>query len=118
MNLLADEGVDKRIVEQLRHAGHDVLYVAEMEPSINDDLVLRRANENHALLVTEDKDFGELAYRQALVHGGVVLVRLMGLSSSTKATTVAEVFEAHSSELLDAFTVISPGMVRIRKSQS
>ncbi len=41
MNLLADEGVDKQIVDQLRQDGHDVLYVAEMEPSIADNIVLQ-----------------------------------------------------------------------------
>jgi predicted nuclease of predicted toxin-antitoxin system len=63
MNLLADEGVDRPVVEQLRQDGHDVLYVAEMEPSINDDVVLMRANQHQAVLLTADKDFGELVYR-------------------------------------------------------
>lgn len=72
MNLLADEGVDKQIVEQLRRDSHDVLYVAEMEPGITDEIVLKRANEHNALLITEDKDFGELVFRQQLLHTGVV----------------------------------------------
>ncbi|MGI8549585.1 MAG: DUF5615 family PIN-like protein [Dehalococcoidia bacterium] len=55
MNLLADEGVERQIVDRLRLDGHIVLYVAEMEPSIGDDVVLQRANEHTALLVTEDK---------------------------------------------------------------
>jgi predicted nuclease of predicted toxin-antitoxin system len=63
MNLLADEGVDRPVVEQLRQDGHDVLYVAEMEPSINDDVVLMRANQHQAVLLTADKDFGEPVYR-------------------------------------------------------
>lgn len=41
MNFLADEGVDKQIVERLRRDGHDVLYVAEMEPGITDEIVLQ-----------------------------------------------------------------------------
>lgn len=117
MNLLADEGVDRQIVERLRLNNHNVLYVAEMEPSITDEVVLKRANEHHALLITEDKDFGELVYRQQLVHVGVVLLRLMGLNSLTKAQLVSKVFEEHGDEILDAFTVISPGMLRIRKSR-
>ena len=43
MNLLADEGVDQQVVLRLRADGHIVWYVAEMEPSISDDLVLQRA---------------------------------------------------------------------------
>jgi predicted nuclease of predicted toxin-antitoxin system len=117
MNLLADEGVDKQIVERLRQDGHDVLYVAEMEPSIPDDIVLQRANEHEALLVTQDKDYGELVYRRGLVHLGVILIRLAGLSAQTKAGIVSNVFAERSSEMPDAFSVISPGMVRIRHKQ-
>jgi predicted nuclease of predicted toxin-antitoxin system len=78
---------------------------------------LQRANEHGALLVTEDKDFGELVYRQQLVHLGIVLIRLMGLASSTKADLVFKVFEKHGQEMSNAFTVIAPGALRIRKPQ-
>jgi len=115
MNLLADEGVDGQIVAQLRLQGHTVLYVAEMEPGISDETVLERANAHGALLITEDKDFGELVYRQGLVHLGVVLVRLAGLVSATKGQIVADAITQHESETPNAFTVISPGLVRIRK---
>jgi len=114
MNLLADEGVDKPIVEQLRQDGHRVLYVAEMEPSIPDETVLQRANERQALLVTQDKDYGELVYRRGLVHLGVILIRLEGLLLETKARIVSEVLAERATEMSDAFSVISPGMVRIR----
>lgn len=63
MNLLADESVDRQIVERLRQDGHEVLYAAEMEPGIPDDVVLERANEISAWLMTADKDFGELVFR-------------------------------------------------------
>ncbi len=82
MNLLADEGVERQVVERLRLDGHTVLYIAEMEPSITDDLVLERANAITALLLTADKDFGELVFRELrLSSGGVVLLRLAGLSA-------------------------------------
>lgn len=116
MNLLADEGVDRAIVERLRNDGHDVLYVAELSPSITDEEVLQRANDRGALLVTADKDFGELVFRQARAHPGVVLLRLAGLLNATKAEIVAEVCRDRSSELFRAFSVISPGQVRIRRA--
>ncbi len=115
MHLLADESVDGQIVAQLRVGGHTVLYVAEMEPGISDTSVLEQANANNALLITEDKDFGELVYRQGLVHLGVVLVRLTGLASITKGRIVADAITQRESETPNAFTVISPGLVRIRK---
>jgi hypothetical protein len=65
--------------------------------------------------VTIDKDFGELTYRQGLATGGVILVRLSGLSDDAKAAIVAAAIRDHSDELLGAFTVISPGRLRIRR---
>lgn len=115
MNLLADEGVERQIVERLRQDGHILLYVAEMEPSIPDDIVLERANEILALLVTVDKDFGVLVFREKrLSSGGVALIRLAGLSVERKAEIVPEAFREHGSEFAHAFTVISPGRIRIR----
>ncbi|HEX9274031.1 MAG TPA: DUF5615 family PIN-like protein [Candidatus Binatia bacterium] len=114
MNFLADESVDHPIVERLRDDGHDVLAVAEMAPSIPDETVLAHANQREDLLVTADKDFGELVFRQHRVTAGVVLIRLAGLSAGAKAEIVSAVIRDYGAELLHAFTVISPGMVRIR----
>jgi predicted nuclease of predicted toxin-antitoxin system len=115
MNLLADENIDHQIVESLRREGHTVLYVAEMRPGISDEEVLARANEASALLVTADKDFGELLFREGrLSSGGVVLLRLSGLPSRLKAETVAEAFRDSGPQFTRAFTVISPGKVRVR----
>ena len=95
-----------------------MLYIAEMSPGIDDDVILAQANTNNALLLTLDKDFGELVFRQGLVHAGVVLIRLSGLHPATKAQVVASVLNEHSTELLDAFSVIGPGSVRIRRRKA
>ena len=115
MNLLADEGVDGPIVERLRQDGHVVLYVAEMEPGISDQEILQRANAQMSTLVTADKDFGEMIFRQGQLNtDGVVLLRLAGLSAEKKADIVSGVFHDRETALLQAFSVISPGQVRIR----
>lgn len=118
MKILADESVERQIVERLRREGHDVLYVAEMEPGITDDVVLGRADEGQALLLTADKDFGELVFRQRLSSSGIVLLRLSGLNTEAKSQVVSDVLSEHASDLREAFCVISPGMVRIRFQQS
>jgi len=115
MNFLADESVDAPIVERLRADGHRVEYVAEMSPSVPDDTVLDLANSTGSILLTGDKDFGEMVFRLHRTMPGVVLVRLAGLSALAKATLVAEAIRAHEEELAGAFAVISPGMVRIRR---
>ena len=115
MNLVANEGVDRPVVERLRQDGHDVVYVAELSPSITDEEVLQQANARTAVLLTADKDFGELVFRQGLVHSGVLLLRLAGLANATKAEIVAEVCRDRAAELIGAFSVVSPGQVRIRR---
>ena len=117
MNLFADENVDQPIIARLRADGHLVVAVAELSPSISDEEVLRQANERQALLVTGDKDFGELVYQHRQVHAGVVLLRLDGLSAEAKTEIVSEALAKHGSEMLDAFSVISSASVRIRRKQ-
>lgn len=90
------------------------MYLAEMEPGLSDEIVLERARERSAVLITSDKDFGELVFRQGRVARGVVLLRLAGLSATAKAAHVSEVVSAYGQEIQDAFTVVSPGTVRIR----
>ena len=115
MNFLADESVDRQIVDRLRQDGHLVWYVAEMEPGIADDTVLDLANQEAALLLTADKDFGELVFRQRRLAPGIVLIRLAGLSPAGKAEVVASAINGHASELSQAFAVITPGTIRIRR---
>jgi predicted nuclease of predicted toxin-antitoxin system len=115
MNVLADESVDHQIVERLRRDGHQVGYIAEMKPGIPDSDVLTLANQEGSILLTADKDFGEMVFRQQLHMHGIVLIRLSGLSSDRKANIVSNAMRQHLSELSKVFTVIMPGMVRIRR---
>ena len=85
MKIVADESVDKQIVDRLRADGHEVLFVAELDPGIDDETVLLRSRQSSALLLTADKDFGELVFRQRLLHSGVLLIRLAGLTPDRKA---------------------------------
>ncbi|MEN6337027.1 MAG: DUF5615 family PIN-like protein [Phycisphaerales bacterium] len=114
MNILADESVDGPIVARLRRDGHRVEFVAEMSPGISDDEVLNYANSRQALLMTTDKDFGELVFRLRRASFGVVLIRLAGLSPTSKAHLVSETLGSHAEKMADSFTVISSGAVRIR----
>lgn len=116
MNLLADENIDRRIVDRLRSDGHAVDWIAEFAPSVPDEVVLKRSADANAVLITEDKDFGELVYRRRLSHTGVILLRLEGLDNATKAEVVSQVVRDNETELSGAFTVVTPEIVRLRHS--
>ena len=115
MTFLADEGVDRQIVERLRLDGHEVSYVAEMAPGIMDEVVLRERRNSASVLITADKDFGELVFRQRQASTGVPLVRLCGLAPATKASVVSPAIQEHGRELPGAFAVLSHGNLRIRR---
>lgn len=115
MRFVADESLDQQIVEALQGDGHEVWSVAEMDPGLSDEAVLDLARREGALLMTADKDFGELVFRQRRLSSGVVPVRLFGLPLTAKAATVVSAIAKHAAELPQAFTVVLPGLVRIRR---
>ena len=114
MLLVADESVDRQVVSVLKNIV-DVYDIAAMNRGASDDVVLSIARDRGALLLTADKDFGELVFRQRKIHRGVILTRLSGMLPDEKASLVVDVFRQHSSELSDAFVVITDRGVRIRK---
>lgn len=115
---LADENVDFPILESLREQGYRVDSIAEDCPGLKDDEVLRLALERGAILLTEDKDFGELVFRLRKMNAGIVLYRLPGLSTTEKAARIVEAFQSHSDLFPGRFTVIALHQVRIRPNLS
>lgn len=112
--LLADESVDFRIVEHLREGGYEIEAIVEINPSISDEEVLSLANEMGLVLITEDKDFGELTYRLRKPNQGIVLIRMSGLPIEEKIGKVLIVMNSYLPELRGKFTVISKDRVRIK----
>lgn len=114
MKFTADEGVDAPIVKILRENGHDVFYIAEEEPSIPDTDVLDIASLRHDILITQDKDFGELVFKNQLPHNGVILIRLAGITAKDKAQKTLDVVNFYGESLHDSFVVIQVNKVRHR----
>jgi predicted nuclease of predicted toxin-antitoxin system len=79
MRFVADEMIPRMVVESLQAAGSDVVWIASSGPGTEDPVILRSAGAEGRVLLTRDKDFGALIYRQRLDPGaGVVLFRLRG----------------------------------------
>jgi len=115
MRFLADENVEKVVVDVLRARGFDVLYLREEFQSINDEDIIELANQEGCVLVTNDKDFGELVYLQQKVTEGIVLIRSRSEKGVVKADLVEALVNQHGDKLFNHFVVVSESGVRIRK---
>lgn len=115
MKWAADENVDEQIVVALRAQGHDVWSVAEQDGGLEDEAILAEALVRQAVLITGDKDFGEIVFRQRRTSFGVVLIRLPGLHVDTRAARVVAVLESVRDEVVGNFTVVDATGVRVRR---
>jgi predicted nuclease of predicted toxin-antitoxin system len=114
MRFLADENVSRLVIERLRAGGFDVISIGETKPGASDKDVLEAADAEGCILITEDRDFGELCIRQRLRVRGVILLELDRLSNATEADAVVEIVSTHSDKLLGNLLVIEPGRIRVR----
>lgn len=114
MNLVADESVDFGIIKRLRQEGFIVLSISEESHGIDDQKVLYIANLKRCLLITEDKDFGELTYRLKLKHHGILLIRLNNLPRMERIDLVSEILDKFQSELDMNFSVLTKKGIRIK----
>ena len=111
MKLLLDSCVWAGCIDELTIAGHDVVWVGRWERDPGDAEILEYAREQHRVLVTLDKDFGELVIVRGIAHSGIV--RIVGGSVRTFATRVASALDRYSDEL-DRGAIITDELYRIR----
>jgi hypothetical protein len=114
MRLLADENFPRAAVVALAAAGHDVVWVRTATPGAADAEVLAQAAREQRILLTFDKDFGELAGRSPATRAcGIVLVRLPPPRSPESGQRFAALFDARG-DWAGHFSVVEPGRIRMR----
>jgi len=114
MQLCANENVPGDCVFALRQMGHDVLWIRESAPGARDLTVLAVAQSEDRLLITFDKDFGELVYRLgATASRGVVLFRLPKSSPDFIARRVSQIIESRA-DWSGHFSVVDEYSIRMR----
>ena len=114
MKFLADECCEASLIAHLRKDGHDVVYVLESMRGATDAEILRRAFEEKRILLTEDKDFGELVYRLRRPAYGIVLLRFDTAQRTLKLSRLQSLLDHQEERLAGAFVTLEPGMTRIR----
>jgi len=114
LKFLADECCDAGLVASLRDLGHDVTYVIEEKTGSSDDKVLTTAYNEGRILLTEDKDFGELVYRLRKPSAGIVLIRIDVKDRHMKWPRLKTLIEKYEERLPGNFIVIHPNKYRFR----
>ena len=118
MRFLADESCDFAVVKALRNAGHEVTAIADTNPGCEDDRVLHLARSDQRVLLTEDKDFGLLAYAGGQQTAGVILIRFPAASRRSLGQSIVDVVEKLGDRMVSAFIVLEPGRARVSKPPS
>src|SRR5438477_3344341 len=114
MQFLANENFPLDVVEAVRNDGHDVAWIRTDAPGSKDPDVLKRAVAERRVLLTFDKDFGDLAFQFGLpATCGIVLFRLQASSSAALAIMVVAAIRSRS-DWAGNFSVVDAGRIRMR----
>ena len=115
MRFVADESCDFAVVRALRADGHDVLAVAELGPGTDDDAVIALAANERRVLLTEDKDFGQLVFASRRPAAGVLFIRYPGSARGALQGEICAFVSANETALHDSFSTLQPGRARISR---
>lgn len=114
MRFLADAHISIEMVAMLRDLGHDCLDSSAIPPRMPDVDVLQSAAADDRIVITSDKDFGELVFVHAIRCPGVVLIRLAQANEADRVVFVRSVWPLVLSRLPGSFVTITPSGVRAR----
>lgn len=114
MRFVVDESTGTAVAEYLRSLSYDVLVVAETMLQADDVDILARATAEGRIVVTNDKDFGELVFRSGQAHHGILLLRLRDESAANRVRVVKSVLDSYADQLANRFVVATENNVRVR----
>jgi len=114
MRIIANENIPGDAVNALKQAGHDVIWIRTEAPGIKDCIILEMAQRDKLLIITFDKDFGELAFRYGLpAQCGVILFRMPPLSPESLVRFIVQAVNKRD-DWCGIFAVVEPDRIRIR----
>lgn len=112
MKFLVDECTGPAVAKWLRGEDYEVFSVFDEARGSSDDAILTKAYTEDWILVTNDKDFGEMVHREKRPHHGIVFLRLHSQRSVIKIDALRRLLNAYADQLTDAFVVVTETLVR------
>ena len=114
MKFLVDECTGTSVVTYLCEAGYDAVAVFDVMPTADDKDILERAVLENRIVVTNDKDFGELIYRSGWEHRGIILLRLRNERAANKIRMMEIVLTRVGERLQHHYVVVTEMGIRVR----
>ncbi|NOX33298.1 MAG: hypothetical protein GXP56_06110 [Deltaproteobacteria bacterium] len=115
LKFLIDVGVGKGIENYLHAEDYDIKSVRDIDPCMEDENIIRTAFLENRMVITMDKDFGELVYHSSIKHSGILLLRLEDATGSEKLKGLKFIIENYSDRIKNCFCVFQNDKFRIRK---
>lgn len=109
-----DVGVGRTIEDWLISNNFLVVSITTLNPEMEDKAILELANEEEAIIITMDKDFGELVFKNLLPHKGILLLRLEDAISAEKLAVIQNLIPDQILKIKENFSVYQNGKLRIR----
>jgi len=117
LRFLADESCDFGVVQVLRAEGYDVLALTEITTRTIDSEVITQAYSEKRILLTEDKDFGQLVFASQADSAGVILIRYPGNARKSLQEAIIKLVHEQGIEIQNAFVLMQPGQIRVRRNK-
>ena len=113
IKFLADVNVERHIVDSLRKENFDVKWIPDFDASMSDEDLLRLANKEKRILITNDKDFGEVVFYQRRISYGIILIRIKGHVVQPKIKLLKKILRDHRTKIPNHFVTITDKKIRI-----
>ncbi len=111
---IVDAGVGKTIEDWLSNEGYEVFAIRTINAEMEDLDIIKMANEMDAIIITMDKDFGELVFKSKQDHSGILLLRLDDAVAEEKLAAIQNILPSHLLKIQSKFSVYQNGKLRIR----
>ena len=116
MRFLVDECTGPKVAEWLRDQGHQVFSIFDKASGISDDDILATALTDNWILITNDKDFGEMVFRERRPHNGIIFLRLDDECAANKIEVLRQLLKNYSEKLSGQFVTVTETKVRFAEN--
>ncbi|OGB86640.1 hypothetical protein A3J41_03535 [candidate division TM6 bacterium RIFCSPHIGHO2_12_FULL_38_8] len=118
MKLLIDECVGPSVVRWLKEQNHDVVSIYDDFAGMKDVHVLQKSVTENRILITHDKDFGELIFKKKYQHCGILFLKLLDQQPTSTMRILERIITKHSNDLRNNFVIVTEVNIRIIKPQN